>query len=66
MRRKNIPPNAVEALNPSFERLAQAYHCGYSCPSRAEDFSSALASAFSAGRPTLIEIKVDVARTWFG
>ena len=65
MRRKNIPPIAVDALNPSFERLAQAYHCEYCRPGAAGELSAALSDAFSVDRPTLIELEVETARGWF-
>lgn len=56
MRRKNIPPTEVVALNPDFERLAAAYHCGYARPSNLSAFKESVRNAFEHAAPTLIEI----------
>jgi 5-guanidino-2-oxopentanoate decarboxylase len=61
MRRKNIPPTAVEALNPDFGKLADAYHCDYAKPSSLSEFGSALAASLGARRPTIIELTPAIA-----
>ncbi len=49
-----IAPNAVHAVNPDWEKLAEAYGCAYAAPKTIEALCDATTAAFAAGRPTLI------------
>ncbi len=49
-----IAPNAVHAVNPSWEHLAKAYACAYAAPQTIDELCEATLDAFTAGRPTLI------------
>lgn len=53
---KGIQPNAVTLKNPDFQALARAYHCHAEKPATREDLARAIATAFKADRPTLIEM----------
>jgi 5-guanidino-2-oxopentanoate decarboxylase len=47
----------VTGINPDFMTLAQACHCHAVRAETAEQLRSAIADAFSADRPTLIEVR---------
>ena len=54
-----ITPNAVQALNPDFSALAEAYGAFAARPKTAEQFKGALSNAFKAGKPTLIHLSAE-------
>ncbi|MFZ7090049.1 thiamine pyrophosphate-binding protein [Primorskyibacter sp. 2E233] len=56
MVRSQIAPNAVVARNPDFLALAKAYGAESVQPETLADLQSALITAFTAGRPTLIRM----------
>jgi thiamine pyrophosphate-dependent acetolactate synthase large subunit-like protein len=47
----------VTGINPDFMTLAQACHCHAVRAETAEQLRSAITDAFSADRPTLIEVR---------
>ena len=51
-----IAPQAVQALNPNFSTLAEAYGCAVCRPSLLADLPGIIEAAFCAGRPTLIHL----------
>ena len=55
-----IAPQAVQALNPNFSTLAEAYGCAASKPSLLADLPGIIEAAFCAGRPTLIHLTPDI------
>ena len=55
-----IAPQAVQALNPNFSTLAEAYGCAASKPSLLADLPGIIEVAFCAGRPTLIHLTPDI------
>ncbi len=59
MIRSQIAPNAVVAQNPDFSLLAKAYGAGYAAPTDPASFQMAVATALTAGRPTLIHLSPD-------
>ena len=54
-----IAPNAVEALNPDFSALAEAYGAFAARPKTVKQLEGALSNAFKAGKPTLIHLLVE-------
>jgi thiamine pyrophosphate-dependent acetolactate synthase large subunit-like protein len=61
MERKGIAPNAVEALNPDFQKLGAAYGMATHKPGGLGTFSDAVAGALAADGPTLIELTPEAA-----
>ncbi len=59
MRRQEIQPQAVELPPPDFADLARAYRCAHRKLAGADGLGAALAAAFAAEGPTLIEIEYD-------
>ena len=55
-----IAPQAVQALNPNFSTLAEAYGCAACKPSLLADLPRIIEAAFCAGRPTLIHLTPDM------
>ena len=55
-----IAPQAVQALNPNFSTLAEAYGCAACKPSLLADLPGIIEAAFCAGRPTLIHLTPDI------
>ena len=55
-----IAPQAVQALNPNFSTLAEAYGCAACKPSLLADLPGIMEAAFCAGRPTLIHLTPDM------
>jgi len=51
-----IAPNAVQALNPDFCALAEAYGARSARPKTLGDLKIVLSQAFRAGKPTLIHL----------
>ncbi|MEP2530087.1 thiamine pyrophosphate-binding protein [Shimia sp.] len=56
-----IAPNAVEALNPDFCKLAEAYGCLSEQPATVGALKEVLLAAFEADRPTVIRLTPDMA-----
>jgi len=56
-----IPETGVKARNPDFLALARAYGCGAERPENLPALSQAVTRALAAGRPTLIEVRPDIA-----
>ena len=55
-----IAPQAMQALNPNFSILAEAYGCAACKPSLLADLPGIIEAAFCAGRPTLIHLTPDI------
>lgn len=55
-----IAPNAVQALNPDFCKLAEAWGAFSAHPKTLAEMQAAVAAAFSAGGPTLIYVTPDI------
>ena len=53
---RGIPEIAVRPRNPDFQALARAFHCQARRPESLEALKAALAEAFAADGPTLIEV----------
>ena len=53
---RGIPEIAVKPRNPDFQALARAFHCKAIRPASLEELKLALAEAFQARGPTLIEV----------
>ncbi|PSL18844.1 5-guanidino-2-oxopentanoate decarboxylase [Shimia abyssi] len=51
-----IAPNAVEAVNPDFGKLAEAYGCDAEAPGNITELQAALLAAFEKDRPTVIRM----------
>ena len=60
MVRSQIAPNAVEARNPDFCKLAEAFGALSSQPNSGVDLQSAIRAAFDAPVPTLIRVTPDI------
>lgn len=52
-----IPETGVSAKSPNFAALAEAYGCAAATPADLETFERDLRAAFTAGRPTLIDLR---------
>jgi thiamine pyrophosphate-dependent acetolactate synthase large subunit-like protein len=61
MDRQNVPRIGVEPKSPDFLKVAQGLGCHAVRPSSAEQLAQAVRAAFSADRPTLIEVRQDSA-----
>jgi 5-guanidino-2-oxopentanoate decarboxylase len=61
MKARGIPTIGVNQFNPDFIALARAYGCKTATPRSFDEFESSLRNAFSADRPTLIEMREDAA-----
>ncbi len=59
---KGIQPNAVTLRNPDFAALARAYGCDALQPASLKELTAALATALSADKPVLIEIRPAIVR----
>ncbi len=59
MGRRGVPKVSVRPENPDFLALATAFNCHAHRATSLEDFKQALASAFAADRPTVIEVRQD-------
>lgn len=62
MTASQIAPNAVEAVNPDFCKLAEAYGCLSEAPQDVAALQEAVLAAFAADRPTLIRMTPELAR----
>ncbi len=60
MVRSQIAPNAVQALNPDFCKLAEAWGAKSATPSSLEEMQKAIAEAFDQDGPTLIYLTPEV------
>ena len=58
---KGIPEIGVRQRNPDFIKLGKAFGCRTVKPTSLARFKSALATAFAADGPTLIEVREDAA-----
>jgi 5-guanidino-2-oxopentanoate decarboxylase len=56
MVRRGIPEIAVKPRNPDFQMLGKAFGAHVTKPTSAAQLKKALSDAFSADRPTLIEV----------
>jgi 5-guanidino-2-oxopentanoate decarboxylase len=63
MVKKGIQPNAVTLRNPDFQALAKSYGCRAEMPKSLDDLRTAIARAFEAKGPTLIEMRPSITRT---
>ena len=61
MTRMGVPHVSVRPENPDYLMLAKAFNCHAHHAESIEDFKNALTQAFSADRPTLIEVRQDSA-----
>ena len=59
MKARGIPTIGVNQLNPDYIALAKAFGCKTAQPNTLADFEQALQDAFTADRPTLIEMRED-------
>ena len=59
MVRKQIAPLGTSLKNPDFADIARAYGCGYAAPQSLEEVTAAVATARTAGGPTIIEVRED-------
>jgi acetolactate synthase-1/2/3 large subunit len=50
---------ATDLVNPDFVALGRAYGCHTALVERNEDFPAAFEQALAAGRPALLELRVD-------
>ncbi len=57
MEARNIAPVGVEGINPDFVALGKAMGCHGVRPKSMAEFVTAVAEAFTADRPTIIELK---------
>lgn len=60
MEAREIPPVGVTGINPDFVALAKSMGCHGTRPESMEDFITAVATAFTADRPTVIEVNQGV------
>jgi 5-guanidino-2-oxopentanoate decarboxylase len=58
---RNIPTIGVNQHNPDFLKLAEAYGCHTAKPDSLKAFTAAVANAFTANGPTVIELREDSA-----
>jgi 5-guanidino-2-oxopentanoate decarboxylase len=59
MARRGVPKVSVRPENPDFLALAAAFNCRAHRAISLEDFKQALGDAFTADRPTVIEVRQD-------
>ena len=59
MNERGIPEIGVRLRNPDFIKMGEAFGCHTARPGSIADFKAVLESAFSADRPTLIEVRED-------
>ena len=59
MVQKQITPLGTSLKNPDFADIARAYGCGYAAPQSLEEVTAAVATARTAGGPTIIEVHED-------
>jgi 5-guanidino-2-oxopentanoate decarboxylase len=61
MRQKGIAEIGVHPRNPDYLALARAFNCDAVRPASLDELTAALRAAFTAPRPTLIEVRQDAA-----
>lgn len=59
MKVRGIPPIGVNQLTPDDQAVARGFGCLTAKPGSLTDFEAALAAAFAADRPTVIELRED-------
>lgn len=59
MDRRQMPRIGVEPINPDFVALGQSFGCDVARPENAEALHEAVAAAFAAERPTIIDVRQD-------